>query len=300
MLIRSWGLFRACWRVLRSQPTLAVYPIISGLTSLIFLSLFMAPLYYSGFFERLSDQPTAPVATTGPDAFLASSSANQFSWQTWVVLFLLGLTLNLVMNFCNAAFTAATLIRLTGSQVTVGEAFSVASARLPAILGYSLIGATVGLALRALEERVGILGRIVSVVIGVVWAVATFMVVPVLVVENVGPLEAIKRSMALLRRTWGEGLVLRTGLGLATLLLTAVTGIIGLAVILATLVTGITPLIIGAIMLTVAALIAIQVVSRTLSGIFTAALYAYATGRGVMPGIPSELITGAFGPKSSR
>jgi hypothetical protein len=286
--------------VLRSQPTLAIYPVISGAASLLFMAAFVIPLYVGGSFDSLLKRgavaddvyygkETSPYDAITPD-FLP--------WETWAAMFALGLALNLVTNYCNAAFTAATLIRLSGNKVTVGEAFGVASARLPAILGYSIIGATVGLVLRMIEERVGILGRLVGLVVGIAWAIATFLVVPVLVVENIGPIDGIKRSMALLRRTWGEALVCTVGIGAASGLLTVAVGMAGAITILLAVKTGLIAVIVMAVAATLAGLVAIAVISCTLSGIFTAALYAYATDRGIMPGIPADLITGAFRPKS--
>ena len=312
MLVRSWGLFCACWRVLRSQPSLAIYPIISGVASTFFLALFVVPLFFAGYFGGMFDgildsgtmrtASTASTTYTGndPGSVYASIMPSFLPWQVYVVMLALGLVLNIVTNFCNAAFTAATLIRMSGGQISVGEAFGVAAARFPAILGYSMIGATVGLVIRMIEERAGLLGKFIGLAVGIAWAVATFLVVPVLVVENVGPIEGIKRSMALLRRAWGEGLLCRFGLGAATGLMSLAVLLAGGFVILAAVMTGMAALVAFAVIVTVLALLALGVISRTLSGIFMAALYAYATDRGVMPGIPAEMIRGAFGPKTSR
>jgi hypothetical protein len=152
---------------------------------------------------------------------------------------------------------------------------------------------------RIIEERVGILGRLIGVAVGLAWAVATFLVVPILVVENVGPIEGIKRSMALLRRTWGEGLVCRVGIGAATGLISLVFMLACGIVIAIAVQIGNVPLIVMTVLAAIAGLIAIGVISRTLAGIFMAALYAYATGRGLVSGIPADLISGAFGPRIS-
>ena len=296
MLLRSWGLFCACWRILRSQPSLAIYPVISGAASLLFVAVFLLPLYFGGYFDTIFR--TGTTTTSGSMSSLSDQSTTP--WQMWVVMFLLGLILNLVTNYCNAAFTTAILIRLSGSQVTVGEAFSVAAARFPAIFGFSMIGASVGLVLLMIEERVGVLARILGIFAGLAWAVVTFLVVPVLVVENVGPIEGIKRSMSLLRKTWGEGLICNAGIGAASGLLSFVIMLFGGFFIVLAVMTESLPLIALAVAATIVALIAIAVIARTLSGIFTAALYAYATGRGMMPGIPSDAIAGAFGPRTKK
>src|SRR5207237_471760 len=46
-----------------------------------------------------------------------------------------------------------------------------------------------------------------------------YFVVPVLVVEKVGPIDAVKRSMSILRKTWGEALVGHFGIGFFVFLL---------------------------------------------------------------------------------
>ena len=60
--------------------------------------------------------------------------------------------------------------------------------------------------LRWLSER-GLLGRIVASLFGLAWNIVTYLVVPILVVEGIGPIEAVKRSGALLKKTWGEQIV---------------------------------------------------------------------------------------------
>jgi hypothetical protein len=134
-------------------------------------------------------------------------------------------------------------------------------------------------------------------VAGLAWAVVTFLVVPVLVVENVGPIEGIRRSMALLRRTWGEGLICHVGIGAVTGFLSLLIMFAGAAVVAIAVMFHLIVLVAAAVVATIGALIAVGVISRTLSGIFTAALYAYATDRGVMPGIPADVIASAFRPK---
>jgi hypothetical protein len=48
------------------------------------------------------------------------------------------------------------------------------------------MSATVGIILHLIERRAGILGRIATSFIGIAWSLATFFVVPVLILENKG------------------------------------------------------------------------------------------------------------------
>ena len=89
------------------------------------------------------------------------------------------------------------MMRLRGENPTLQDGFRIASEHASAILGYAVIAATVGMILRAIAGRSGVIGQIVVSIIGFAWNVATFLVVPVLVVEKLGPIDAIKRSAAL-------------------------------------------------------------------------------------------------------
>ena len=112
------------------------------------------------------------------------------------------------------AVVAGALIRLEGGEPTLGDGFAAAFDRLPAIIGYAAIAATVGMVLRYISERTGFIGRLVLGGLGVAWSLATFLVAPVLVVEGVGPIQAITRSASLLRTTWGEQVAGNVGISL--------------------------------------------------------------------------------------
>ncbi len=116
-----------------------------------------------------------------------------------------------VIFFCNTALVGAAMIRLDGGDPSVSDGFRIASERIGKIVAYAFISATVGMFFRWLSEK-GFLGRIVAGLIGVTWNIATYLVVPVLVVEDVGPIEAIKRSAALLRQSWGEQIAGHVGI----------------------------------------------------------------------------------------
>ena len=73
--------------------------------------------------------------------------------------------------------------------------------------------------LKALEERLGFIGQIVVNLIGLAWTVSTFLVVPVLVHQNVGPIDAVKESASMLKKTWGENIIANAGMGLVFMLL---------------------------------------------------------------------------------
>jgi len=199
-----------------------------------------------------------------------------------------------VIVFFNTALAGVALARLRGEPAGLAEGFALARSRLGSIFGYAVIAATVGMLLRSLQERLGLVGRFVVGLIGLAWTVATFLVVPVLASEDVGPVDAVKRSAELLRQTWGENLIGNAGLGavfgvvvfLAALLLAgpfigavAAHSIVGMVLAGAVLVLGLTML---------------GLVQSTLQGIYAAALYRYAEAGEVGGGFDQALLESAF------
>jgi hypothetical protein len=123
------------------------------------------------------------------------------------------------------------------------------------------------------------------------------MVVPVLVSRDIGPIDAVKESVLLLKRTWGENIVGNVGIGLVFGLLTAllVFVVIALVILAATTAGGIAALVVGGIGVMAIALMAI--VQAALSGIYSAALYRYATDGEAPAGFQVGTLQAAFAPK---
>lgn len=212
----------------------------------------------------------------------------------YLVLFAFYLTQYFVIVFFNTALAGVALARLRGEPASLADGFALARSRLGSILGYALIAATVGMLLRALQERLGLIGRLVVGLIGLAWTVATFLVVPVLASEGTGPVDAVKRSAELLKQTWGENLIGNAGLGvvfglvffLAVLVSAAlIAGAFALQSVLAVLLVG-ALLLVGFVLL--------GLVQATLQGIYAAALYRYAEAGEVGGGFDQTLLESAF------
>ena len=146
-----------------------------------------------------------------------------------------------------------------------------------------------------IEERVGFLGKIVIWILGAVWTLATFFVVPVLVMENLGPIDAAKRSVEIVKKAWGESIVGNLGIGILTFLamLFLVVPCAILTVVVAVK-TGSIAVAIGGAALTVALLVLISLVSSALASILLSALYLFATGGRVPPGFEPARLKAAF------
>jgi hypothetical protein len=273
---RSWTLAGQCWTVLTEDPLLLIFPLSSFLAIVILLASFAAPLWtvHHGLQSALAGEPSTHTARTlfyaGVYVFYVISYA--------------------IVMFFNAGLVAVAIRRLDGDPASVGDGLRTALSNLPAILGYALIAATVGTLLRVVEQRVGIVGRIVTAMIGAAWTVATAMTLPVLVVENVGPVEAISRSLDLLHKTWGENLVGSVGIGSGMAIIAVPVCI--LALCLASAGASVT-----AIMLMIVTMFGVMLVGPTLHAIYIAALYRFATDGKENAGIDQDLLADAFQPK---
>lgn len=195
----------------------------------------------------------------------------------------------MVVTFFAAVLVAGAYQRLTGGDPTLDTALGAASKRLPQILLWSLVVATVGLLLNAIKEKAGFLGDFVANLVGAAWDIVSWLAVPVIVVEGTGPLDSLKRSAALFHKTWGENLIAQGGFGLAGFVLMLPGLVIGIGITMLLPIVG--------IVLLVAYVALVSVLMSTVSGIYRTALYMYAsTGQAPAFFDQSRMAT-AFGPK---
>ena len=272
---RSWGLIKASAGVLSKDKELLVFPLLSSVCTLIVLAAFLLPAFGMGALDGLREgggmSPTA-----------------------YVFAFLFYLVQYFVIFFFNSALVGAAMIRLEGGDPTLGDGLRIASSKVVPILGYAAIAATVGMILRAIQERAGFLGRLVAGFLGVAWTLASFLVVPVLVSRDVGPIDAVKESAVLLKKTWGENLIGQGGVGLVFGFIFFALIILGGGAIIAAATTGNGVLIGLVVAVVIVALLLAGLVQAALSGIYSAALYRYAVGAGDSEGFDAQMLGQAF------
>ena len=275
-LKRSWALAGVALGLIRRDRSLLVFPLLSGAAALMVIASFVLPLWDQGRLEAWVDQPAALA----------------YGW-----MFLFYVAMYFVTLFFNTALASVALLHLAGTPATWRDGLARASARLPAIFGYAVLAATVGILLRMLEERLGWIGRAVTAVLGVTWTVVTFLVVPCLAAEGRGPVDTLRESGRLLRTTWGENLIGQGGIGAAVTVVYVLIGIAGIiGLVAAESVAGSAGLVVALVIL-VAALVTLAVVHAAMSGTYAAALYVYATRQEAPPGVPAALMADAFAPK---
>lgn len=255
---RSWELVKASAGVLRSDKELLVFPVVSGIATMIVLATFAIPV----FALRIFEDGIGPLGA--------------------IFGFLFYLCQYFVIFYFNSALVGAAMIRLNGGDPTVRDGLQIANERLVPILGYAAIAATVGLLLQFLKNKDNnVIVRLLGSLMGTAWTVASFLVVPVLVANKIGPIDAVKKSIVLLKQTWGENAVGQLGIGFVFGFIMAAVIIVG--AVLSFLSFTVSPYLgFTVVALTIVSALTVGIIQSALSGVYAAALYRFAND-GVAP-----------------
>lgn len=278
-LSKGWQLSKQSLQVLKMDKELLLFPVMSGIACVLVLASFALPLWATGFAEDVARDQNRQANVLG-----------------WIVLFVFYLANYFVIVFFNSALVACAVLRFNGEDPTLKDGLSAATARLPQIFGWAIVAASVGVILRVIESRSEKVGAFVSGLLGMGWSLVTFFVVPVIVIEKAGPVQAVKRSTAILKKTWGESLAANFGIStIAFFFMLPALLLIGGGIFL---MTATNPIVGGvAIGAGVIWLLVVSLVSSALSAIVLAALYMYAATDRVPEAFDESLLTSAFGKK---
>jgi hypothetical protein len=286
---RGWQLLTQSWSIIRQDTSLILFPLMSSIACLIVAASFLVPMILyvmagaQNDFHNVNNQQA-----DGPEL-------NNIVYYVW--LFAFYFVNFFVIVFFNTALVSCAVMRFTGGTPTVGDGLRTACARLPQIAGWALLSATVGMLLKMLEERLSFLGKFVVNFIGVAWSIAAYFVIPVLAVEQLGPIAAVKRSASLVRKSWGEAFVGGISLGLISFLL-AIPGIL-LCVLTGYFIANAAPngfhfVTLAPAIIGVVYLIGLSIVISTLQQIFLAGVYLYAAEGRVANGFTEDTLISAF------
>jgi len=191
----GWKLTMSSFKILKANQQLIIFPILSAISLVLVIGSFFTFLLADSGWDL--------------DNLRAFSQAGYYA-----VVFLFYVVNYFIVVFFNMALIHCTRLYLQGEEVTIKKGLQFSVSRIGAIFSWALVAATVGLILKAIQENSGIVGKIVTGLIGVVWSVATFFVVPVIAYENVGPIDAVKRSTQMMKEKWGESLTAGFSFGL--------------------------------------------------------------------------------------
>lgn len=175
------------FKVLKENKQLIIFPILSGISMILIMGSFATVL----------------LARAGwnPD------NLEEYNSVTYFLTLLLFYVVNyFIVVFFNMALVHCTRLYFRGEEVTIEKGLRFSLSRIGAIFSWALFAGTVGAILKIIQEESGWIGRIITGILGVVWSIATFFVVPVIAYENLGPIGAFKRSAGMMKQKWGESL----------------------------------------------------------------------------------------------
>ena len=272
----TWNITKTSMVVLRKDKELLFFPFMSFIGIAIVVGIAAAVFAVIGTFDRLD--------TTGEGAELKAGD---------VIVGVLALVAALfIVNYFNAALMAAARHRLRGGDPNVWTGLAAVNKNISGVLGWAIISAIILIILTYIRGKTdSFLGRILIDIVGAVWAYMTFFVVPILIVEGVGPIEAIKRSKNYFGRTWGEQLVSGFGFGIIRMIAMLPGIALGLAIGAVSPVAGI----IVAVPLIALAL----AIVNALEGIFKMALYEHVAEHVEPQFFPKEVLDGAYGSRGT-
>jgi hypothetical protein len=179
---RGYRLAALSWQVLREQPSLLVVPLVATVAQIA-----AAVTYILGIGEHRLDGGSASAVI--------------------IKYFPLYFTVSLISAFASAIVVTAANAQMNGAPLSLASAIKRSLTVLPQLIAWSLLSATVGTLLRLVESRIPLAARIITAIAGIVWSLATFLAVPVVVLEKRQPIDTVRRSSRLFRARWGEALV---------------------------------------------------------------------------------------------
>jgi hypothetical protein len=263
--------------ILRQDKEILLFPIFSVLVTL-FVTALMSVFF---FFVLLGGAIVNGSPATGKEVSGALS---------YLVLFVDYVVIMFIANFFQAGLFVIVKGRFDGQDLSFSDGISGAMKKSGKIFMWSVISATVGVVLKFIADRSKLLGKILASILGAAWNILTFFSLPALVVGEIGVVDAFKESASVIRKKWGETIIINFGTGLVFFF--TYLSLIALFVIAMVVVPSLTTALVGCLLLFIA-IIVLSILSSTLNSIFKLAIFIYAQTGNIPEGFSQELIVGA-------
>ena len=275
---RAFDFASMSYRMIRDHKKLGLFPFLSALS----LALICSSFWLNGstsFLNKLDD-----IILGHPFSINKGNYLSLFSFY-FINYF--------CIVFFNCALFACVMQILKRGKTSLWFGITLAIKRIPYIVGWSLISATIGIILRIIERRQAGT-KLVAALIGTAWAALTYFAIPVIVTNGCNPISAIRKSKDLVKATWGTALMGNFSMGIFDILLFLPVAIIGgLIIVCGHVLEAPDVVTIGWIVFYI--LFAIYLVVATAAHeIFRAYTFAYATGRELPRWISPSTIRKAF------
>lgn len=265
------------WKVLKQDKELAWFPVFSALCSL-------AALVVMGILFFL-------IVMGGDIHALNNISETGLNMLGYSVLFVYYLVMWFITNYFLAGIFIIAHGRFIGQNLTLMDGINGANRNLGKIFLWSLVSATVGVILQMIAERFKIVGRIVASLLGAAWAILSYFSLTSLIIGQRSVKESFKESAALIRKTWGETIIVNFGVGLFFMVILFLALALGIGIVVLVPVQGV---LILTLILFAIFFIAIMIISSILNSIFKLALYEFALTGNVPQGFTPDLIKTAI------
>lgn len=217
---RSWLLFKSSISVIVQNKQLLLFPIVISALTIVIILFFVAPaLLWPTGHSYTSVEHWQTIGSTFFTASANVSGRNSIHFTgspaATAYLVLLYFVSMFLATFFNVAFYNEILAALSGKPVSLGRGLRFACSRYKAIFLWALFAGIVGLIIKAIEQKLDFVGKIIARFIGVAWSIASVFAIPVIVrdPQSANPLVVLRKSAGTLRRTWGEALIGYIGIG---------------------------------------------------------------------------------------
>lgn len=257
-IVNSYKVLLESFRILCRDKMMLVFPLFSGAACLLAILTFIVPV------------------------FLAA-------WELWplslFLIFACYLALYFICIFFSSAMVAYASMRIKDNKPTISGALGIAGKSAGNIFLWSLFSATLGALLEFIDMITKNKLDFLTSIFGMVWSLATFFALPVIIFENKTPFAALRSSAELFKKRWGEAVSGIVGIGLSMILL----GILGLLALVGLVY--ILPDIAALSAFVIFALYALllMVLYAALNSIYVAALYHFAITGEMKGNFPIEV-----------
>jgi Family of unknown function (DUF6159) len=270
---RGWALTKKSWALLNEHRELVRFPLYGALLTIPLAIVFLGPGLY--LLDQKSYGGAIPILVAGI------------------------YVLSVVGVFFAVGLAAAANKIFQGDEASVADGLAIARSRFPEICGWAALSTSIGLIMALLENQGGALGSIAARLVGMAWALVTFMAVPVLAIEGSGPFGTLKRSASIFKDKWGQqitgNIAIGGAIGLFAILPAALLIVAGVVLWPSSGPAAVALILIGAVVMCVAML-----VQKALSGVFGVALYRYAVDGQAVGGFTQEELESAVKLKKGR
>ncbi|MFT3911937.1 MAG: DUF6159 family protein [Ferruginibacter sp.] len=167
-LSNGWTITMNSFSILKKNKQLIIFPILSGISLLLVMAVFILGMMAAAGWD---------VDYIDTDNVVAN----------YAILFGFYFVNYFIIVFFNMALIHCSKLYFDGEEVTVSAGLKFSASRIGVILSWSFFAATVGTILKIIQENTGTIGKIITGILGIVWGVTTFFVVPVIAYEGLGP-----------------------------------------------------------------------------------------------------------------